>query len=142
MKRRNFTVFAIKSQPRGLAAVWKIKRKLLIEKKEAVSKSYSWKQLYAKRSSHYRSSRLQMLFKIGVLENFAIFTKKHPYWSLFKIKLQAWKPATLFKRGSDPVFFCEYYEIFKNSLFNRTSQVAASALQIIRENKIFSFLLT
>ena len=30
-----------------------------------------------------RSSRSQMLFKIGVLENFAIFTGKHPCWSLF-----------------------------------------------------------
>ena len=43
MKRRYLTVFAIKSQPRELTAVWKIKRKLLIEKKEAVSESYSWK---------------------------------------------------------------------------------------------------
>ena len=30
-----------------------------------------------------------MLFKIGVLKNFAIFTGKHLYWSLFLIKLQA-----------------------------------------------------
>ena len=30
-----------------------------------------------------RSSRSQMLFKIGVVENFAIFTGKHPCWSLF-----------------------------------------------------------
>ena len=43
MTRRYFTVFAIKSQPRELTAVWKIKRKLLIEKKEAASESYSWR---------------------------------------------------------------------------------------------------
>ena len=43
MKRRYFTVFAIKSQPRELTSVWKIKTKLLIEKKKAVSASYSWK---------------------------------------------------------------------------------------------------
>ena len=30
-----------------------------------------------------RSSRSQMLIKIGVLENFAIFTGKQPRWSLF-----------------------------------------------------------
>ena len=30
-----------------------------------------------------------MLFKIGVFKNFAIFTGKHLYWSLFLIKLQA-----------------------------------------------------
>ena len=36
-----------------------------------------------------RSSRLQMFFKIGVLINFAIFTRKQLCWSLFLIKLQA-----------------------------------------------------
>ena len=36
-----------------------------------------------------RSSRSQMFFKIGVLENFTIFAGKRPCWSLFKIKLQA-----------------------------------------------------
>ena len=30
----------------------------------------------------------QMFFKIGVLKNFAIFTGKHPCWSLFLIKLK------------------------------------------------------
>ena len=30
----------------------------------------------------------QMFFKIGVLKNFAIFTGKHPWWSLFLIKLK------------------------------------------------------
>ena len=37
----------------------------------------------------YRSSRSQMFFKIGVLKNFAIFTGRHLFWSLFLIKLQA-----------------------------------------------------
>ena len=36
-----------------------------------------------KEAATTRSSRSQMLFKIGVLENFAIFTGKHPCWSLF-----------------------------------------------------------
>ena len=35
-----------------------------------------------------RSSRSQMFFKIGVFINFAIFTGKHPCWSLFLVKLQ------------------------------------------------------
>ena len=34
-----------------------------------------------------RSSRSQMFFKIGALKNFASFTRKHPCWSLFLIKL-------------------------------------------------------
>ena len=37
----------------------------------------------------FRSSRLQMFFKKGVLKNIAIFTAKHLCWSLFLIKLQA-----------------------------------------------------
>ena len=34
-----------------------------------------------------RSSRLQVFYKIGVLENFAYVTGKHLCWSLFLIKL-------------------------------------------------------
>ena len=41
--------------------------------------------------SRYRSSRSQMFFKIGVLKNFAMFTGKHLCWSLFLIKLQAFR---------------------------------------------------
>ena len=36
----------------------------------------------------YRSSRLQIFFKIGVLKNFAIFAGKHLCLSLFLIKLR------------------------------------------------------
>ena len=35
----------------------------------------------------------QMFFKTGVLKNFAIFTGKHHWWSLFLIKLQDWRSA-------------------------------------------------
>ena len=42
-----------------------------------------------------RSSHLYMFFEIVVLKDFANFTEKHLYWSLFLTKLQAWK-----KRGS------------------------------------------
>ena len=38
----------------------------------------------------FPQSQSQMLFKIGVFKNFAIFTGKHLRWSLFSIKLQAW----------------------------------------------------
>ena len=50
-----------------------------------------------------------MLFRRGVLQNFAIFTAKHPCWILFLIKLQAWRPATLLKR--------DFSKIFKNTFF-------------------------
>ena len=38
-----------------------------------------------------RSSRSQMFFKVDVFKNFAIFTGKHLCWSLFLIKLQAFR---------------------------------------------------
>ena len=42
------------------------------------------------RSSHWRCS-----VKNDVIKNFANFTEKHLFWSLFLIKLQFWGPETL-----------------------------------------------
>ena len=47
------------------------------------------------------SSRSQMFFKIDVLKNFADFTGNYLFWSLFSIKLQVFRPATLLKRDSN-----------------------------------------
>ena len=52
-----------------------------------------------------RSSRSQIFFKIGVLKNFAIFTAKHLFWSLFLMKLPAWSAAVLWKRDSNTSVF-------------------------------------
>ena len=38
-----------------------------------------------------RSSRLQMLFKVGAFKYLVIFKEKHLFWNLFLIKLQAWR---------------------------------------------------
>ena len=64
-----------------------------------------------------------MFFNVGVLENFAIFTGKHLYWSLFLIKLQA---CNFVKKTPTQVFSCPYCEIFRTSFFYRTPPVAAS----------------
>ena len=48
------------------------------------------------RNSHQRCS-----LKKGVLKNLANFTEKHLCWSLFLIKLQAFRPVTLFKKDSN-----------------------------------------
>ena len=56
-----------------------------------------------------------MFFKVGVLENSAIFAGKYLCWSLFLIKLH-----------SVQVFSCAYCEIFKNRVFYRTTPAAAS----------------
>ena len=41
---------------------------------------------------------LQMFFKIAVLKNFEILSRKHLCWSPFLLKLHAWRPAFLFKK--------------------------------------------
>ena len=74
-----------------------------------------------------RTSLSQMFFKIGALKNFAYFIGKHQCWSIFLIKLQAWRPATLLKRDSNTgVFLCGIGDIFQNIFFYRTPPVAAS----------------
>ena len=65
---------------------------------------------------------LQMFFKIGVFKNFTNFTGNLLCWSLFLIKLQAWRPeglqafrpATLLKRNSNAVvlFLIIFYFLF------------------------------
>ena len=54
-----------------------------------------------------RSSRSQMFFKIGFAKNFAFFKGKRLCSSLFLVKLQAFRDATLLKRDSNTgVFLC------------------------------------
>ena len=43
-------------------------------------------------------------FKIDVLINFPIFTRKYMCWSPFLIQLEAWRPATLIKKR--PQHYC------------------------------------
>ena len=50
-------------------------------------------------SSHQKCS-----IKIAILKNSATFTGRH-CWSLFWIKLQVWRSATLLKRDSNPGIF-------------------------------------
>ena len=47
----------------------------------------------------------QVLCKKGVLKNFANFTGKHLCWSLFLIKLQVFRPATLLKGDANTIIF-------------------------------------
>ena len=50
-------------------------------------------------------------------KNFASFAKIRPCWSLFLIKLQAWRSATLLIRESNKGISCELSENFKNIYF-------------------------
>ena len=69
-----------------------------------------------------------MFFRTGVLKNFAIFTGKHLYWSLFCIgvSLLESEGCNFIKETPTQVFSCEYHEIFKNTFFDRTPLMAAS----------------
>ena len=57
--------------------------------------------------------------KKGALKNFANFTGNHLCWSLFIIKLQAWGPATFFKREFDTSVLRWNLRIFQEHLFWR-----------------------
>ena len=63
------------------------------------------------RSSHWRCS-----VKKGVLKNFVNFTGKHLCWSLFLIKLQAFRPAILLKKTPTQVFCCEIAKILRTPI--------------------------
>ena len=59
----------------------------------------------------------EVFCKKGVLKNLAKIEGKHMCWSLFWIKLQALRPATLLKSDSTIGAFCEFCEIFKKTYF-------------------------
>ena len=64
---------------------------------------------------------------VANLKNFAIFTGKHLCWSLFLINLEACRPGTLIKQGSNTDVFLWILQIIWEQLFSRTLLVAASA---------------
>ena len=79
-------------------------------------------RLYVYRKSSYRSIRSQMLFKIGVLKNFANFTGKYLCQSLFfdkgaGLRLQLWTHVGEFLWNLQNT---------KNTFFHRTRPVTAS----------------
>ena len=66
-----------------------------------------------------------MFFKIGVLKNFAIFTRKYQCWSLFLIKIAVLQACNFIKK----MFSCEYCKNFKNTFFEKHLEVPASEIQ-------------
>ena len=60
------------------------------------------------------------------VKNFAIFTGKRLYWSLFLIKLQAFRPATSVKGDSTQVFSCQNGKIKKKNYFEEHLRTPAS----------------
>ena len=70
------------------------------------------------RSSHQRCS-----IKKAVLKNFAIFLRKHLFWSLFLIKLQTFRSTTLIKRLQHRCFPVNIANFLKPILKNICKQL-------------------
>ena len=70
-----------------------------------------------------------MFYKKAILKNFANFTGKHLYWSLFLIKLQAFD-LRLQKETPTQVCSCEYCDNFKNIYLEERLRAVASALEV------------
>ena len=68
-----------------------------------------------------------MFFKIGVLKDFARFTRKYLCWSLFLKKLQAFRHSNLLKRLKHRCFLLNS-KSFQSSFFKRAPSVAASSV--------------
>ena len=69
-----------------------------------------------------RSSRSQIFLKIGVLKNFAVFTRKHQRWSLFLIKLQTGRSAKRLQHRCFPVNIAQFLRIpFLQNILQNTS---------------------
>ena len=68
-------------------------------------------------STKFRSSHLQMSFKIDAFKNFTIFTGKHLCWSVFVIKLPDCKPVNLLKRDFNTSVFLLILLYFSEQLF-------------------------
>ena len=90
-----------------------------------VSNLLAYSYQYSFVTNHYqlqyqillRSSRSQRFFKIGVLNNFAVLTRKHMCWCLFLIKLHALEPATLLKKDSNIDALVNIAKILRTSFF-------------------------
>ena len=67
-----------------------------------------------------------MLFKIVVLKNFAVFTRKHPCWNL---------KACNKKETLTQLFCCEYCKIFKSNYFEEHLGTCTSVVNYLRRNK-------
>ena len=79
-----------------------------------------WELFTSYRSSHGRCA-LQ-----GVLRNFSKFLGKHLGQSLFFNKVAGLRPATLLKKNLwQQMFYCELYEISKNTFFKEHLRTTA-----------------
>ena len=80
-----------------------------------------------------RSSRREVFCRKDVLRNFANFSGKHLYQSLFFNKVPGL--SLFFKKETlAQVFFREFCDIFESTCFNRTALLAASVCPVKRHS--------
>ena len=91
-----------------------VQRKLFFFAKHSVS-------LFFQRQSHPK-----VFCEKGVLKHLTKFTRKHLYQRLFFNKVAG--------LGLPQLFSCEFWEIFKNTFFHRTSSVAVSVFFVCLHN--------
>ena len=77
---------------------------------------------------NFKISHQRCSVKKGVHKNFGNFTRKHLSWSLFLIKLQVFRPATLLKRNSNTGVLLWNLQIFKNVYFEEYLWASASVV--------------
>ena len=75
----------------------------------------------------FRSGRLQLFFKIGILKNFANSAGKHLCWSIFLINCRPEDLQFHLKENSTKGFSCEICKIFKNFFFPEQLQWVAGS---------------
>ena len=75
---------------------------------------FLWKQCSKISRWQWTSSYSQMVFKLGVLKNFAKFTGKHTCWSLFLIKLAF---NFIKKRLQHRCFPVKFADFFRTAFF-------------------------
>ena len=99
--------------------------KLICEKLE---KTFTFLFILSKNISlRFRNSHRRCSVKKRVLKNCAIFTKKHPRWSLFLRKLQ--RLAALFKKKlKNKCFPVSTVKFLRNNFFKRSRPEVLSAI--------------
>ena len=82
-----------------------------------------------------------MFFKIGVLKNFTIFTRKYLCWNPFVIQLQFSSLATILKSNSSTGVFLWTLPNFKEHLFWKTFANGCfwNLMKLLFDHKILSF---
>ena len=83
-----------------------------------------------------RSSRPELFCRKAALKSYAEFTRKHPCWSFFSIKMQDGDAWNFVKKTPTQILSCEICKIFKNTYFKEHLRTTASACQVLQQTTL------